>query len=166
MQKNKYLILKKIIKSKRWDIDVEKGIVIGNKGIFSQKSRNGYIRTATTWRGKVYYFYGHQIIATAGGLNSTSMTINHINGDKTDNRLVNLEIMSKKDNLKHAFETGLNNKSGEHHHNTHLRNADIILIRELYLKGVYQKDIAKTFSITQQTVSKIISKQLWRDVLC
>ena len=39
--------------------------------------------------------------------NWDELTVNHINGDKTDNSIYNLELISHADNVKHAYDIGL-----------------------------------------------------------
>lgn len=40
--------------------------------------------------------------------------INHINGIKSDNRLINLECITQSDNQKHAYKTGLYSTKNKH----------------------------------------------------
>lgn len=51
--------------------------------------------------------YIHRLIAEAFLPNENNLpVINHINGDKTDNGLENLEWCTKRRNIEHAIETG------------------------------------------------------------
>lgn len=53
--------------------------------------------------------YVHRIIYEAvHGRIAPGMDINHINGCKTDNRIVNLEVATRSENIAHAYRTGLN----------------------------------------------------------
>ena len=54
--------------------------------------------------------YVHRLVAETFIPNPHNLAqVNHINGDKTDNSVSNLEWMSHADNLTHAHKTGLSN---------------------------------------------------------
>lgn len=72
------------------------------------KNHSGYYLVDLRHNRKSYTRQVHRIIATLfipnpGGLE----TVNHKNGNKQDNSVDNLEWMSRLDNVRHAWETGL-----------------------------------------------------------
>jgi len=61
--------------------------------------------------GKIAKLKVHRLVAILFYGKIDNMEVNHIDGDKSNNKLYNLEWISHTDNLNHAFKTGLTSKS-------------------------------------------------------
>lgn len=71
---------------------------------------SGYIQYVLCINGKQITMLGHRLILSTFQPieNESQMTVNHKDGDKTNNKLSNLEWMTIQENILHAWRTGLN----------------------------------------------------------
>lgn len=84
--------------------------------------------------------------------------INHKNGIKTDNRLINLEWNTPSENSKHAIENGLVNKKPER---TKLTEKDILDIRSSNLSLI---ELSKIYKVNHGYISKIKNRKRWTHI--
>lgn len=92
-----------------------------------------------------------------------NLEVNHIDGDKKNNALSNLEWCSASENQKHAFQTGLQQpRKGEKSNFSKLTQADIDKIFELRNLGWLQKDIANQIGCTRSNISYILNHKTWQ----
>lgn len=103
----------------------------------------------------------HRIVAMAFLPNPDNKPeVNHINGNKTDNRSDNLEWVTHKENFKHAIKHNLI-KEGENHYKSKFTNKDVRDIFNLS-KTMQGKDIAKIYNVSRSTISRILNGRRWK----
>ena len=122
-------------------------------------NKKGYHRVNI--KGTTYLW--HRVIAETFLPNPDNKPcINHLNGDKADNCIENLEWCTNAENRAHAVACGLH-AVGEDY-DRKLTEAEVRRIREQYLCGASQSTIAKIFDIGQQNVSKVVLRKAWAHV--
>jgi hypothetical protein len=121
-------------------------------------TRNGYkILVVTIWPWK-YYYQLHRLIALKFIPNPLNLPfINHINGDKSDNRPSNMEWCTCKENIQHAFETGLNKGKRS------LSKDQLTELLKLRSCGETVQYLAKKFNKSKSTISAIISGKTYKN---
>ena len=145
-------------------------------GIFHGKTNNFFnkehiLKARTNKCGYVMYHlcdYGksnditvHRAVATTFISNKNNKKqVNHIDGDKSNNRVDNLEWCSASENIKHAYSTGLKiskgqSMPGEKNPNCKHSDKEIEEIRRKRRNGVKIKDIVKEYNISGSYVSLI-----------
>lgn len=92
--------------------------------------------------------------------------VNHIDGDKTNNTVENLEWVTSKENKEHGWETGLYKDKLENHHAAFLTNDQIHSICKCISEGMRNVDIAKEFNTNKDHISHIKRGDIWGEISC
>jgi len=122
-------------------------------------SNNGYVHVTMYRNGRRNTFLLHRVVwITFNGEIPEGMTIDHINGIKTDNRLLNLRLGTQKENNNWAYEQGLSTHYGESNHMTKLKLKDVVIIKQS--NGPYLT-IANKFNVSKSTVADIKKGRSW-----
>lgn len=94
--------------------------------------------------------------------NMENLQVNHIDGNKKNNCLSNLEWMTPKENIHHAMENGMR---AEINGAAKLTPHDVKEICELLQKKTLKmKEIAELYNISPASVRNIKKKKLWRNI--
>jgi hypothetical protein len=104
----------------------------------------------------------HSIVAEAFiGPRPDGMEVNHIDGDKTNNAVSNLEYVTRKRNMAHARETGLWDNRGELNGRATATNAQVEEAHRLVAGGMTHKQAAEVVGIPTHVVSAAATGRHW-----
>lgn len=104
----------------------------------------------------------HRLVAQAFILNTDSKPqVNHIDCNKSNNNVSNLEWCTNSENQKHAFKHGLQNNKGVNNPRAIFTMDDIRDIRRLREIGLTYLNIANMYNVGKTTIYKIINKETW-----
>lgn len=128
--------------------------------------KSGYKRVHWYFEGKPYRILSHRLIyAYFNNIDKYTEDdiINHVNGDKSDNCIDNLELGTYQSNTHHAWDSGYcHSNKGENNGFSKLTGVQVKVIRDLIEEGkISQGKIAKMFGISPTHVSAIKYNRVW-----
>jgi len=107
----------------------------------------------------------HRLIALAFIPNPENKPcVNHINGNKKDYRIENLEWCTYAENAMHASRMGLLvAPRGEKQKTSKLTNEQVVEIRKL-AKTLMHKELCKIFLVSKTTIGRIVRREAWTHI--
>ena len=111
----------------------------------------------------------HRLVAEAFIPNPNNLPcVNHIDGNKQNNSVKNLEWCTHSENMIHAYQTGLEQpRCGEQHHAHKLTEDAVKYIKQLYVKRDKEFGavaLAKKFNVDRTTIHDIVRGKTWGEV--
>lgn len=138
-------------------VDIVTGQIHNRRGKpIGKPCADGYVRIAG--------HYAHRAIWEAVfGPIPAGMEINHINGNRADNRLHNLEVVTRRENISHAIRLG-RIKCGEDAPNAKLSADRVREARKRVAAGEPKRRVATEFGVDPKTLRDAIARVTWRHV--
>ena len=125
--------------------------------------KDGYLRTQFDGKSRLV----HRVIAEAFIDNPERLPeVNHLDGNKSNNSIDNLEWCNRNDNLKHAYANNLRSAKGVNNARCKLTEADVVYIKKHYIKGDKNFGalaLSKKFGVAHQTICAVTSGQNWKE---
>lgn len=153
---------------------------VTNKFLKPATDGSGYLRCAFKYNGKHTTFKVHRLVAECYIPNPLNKPqVNHIDGDKKNNTVENLEWCTHQENITHAIETGLFDpkdkprekcinktiKKGELNGCSKLTEKEVLEIREKFKPRVYTREmLALEYNVKASTIKDVILRKSWKHI--
>lgn len=164
------MIWKTIEEYPQYEVSSEGQVRRNAKILKPQLNSKGYYRINICVDSKISKPLLHRLVAKAFIPNPENKPqVNHINGDKTDNRVENLEWVTNSENLLHGRRLGLiKSPCGEDSPNAKLTEEQVRMIKQRYVKGSRQDgaaQIARELGVGIDIILAIVKGRKWKHVI-
>lgn len=132
-----------------------------DKILVNTVANKGYLAVGLKKNGKSKNYLVHRIVASSFISNPQNKPqVNHKNGDKSDNRVDNLEWATQSENIRHGLDMGLYNCKSRAGAHSKLNLDDVMAI--MALKGKMKlKETGNKFGISDRHVWAIQNGKRW-----
>lgn len=129
----------------------------------AKPDKNTYLRYGLYNGEKILNRISHRLVAIYFLDNPNKQPqVNHIDGNKQNNHVSNLEWVSNQENVTHAWKNNLMNpRPGIRHHNCKLTESDVFEIIQLAKSGVLRRDISAKYGISKNSITRITTGLRW-----
>ena len=131
-----------------------------------QLKKDGYLRVSLYFEKKYYHFLVQRIVMDTfkDDLYFEDAQVNHLDGDKMNNSVHNLEWVTRSQNQIHALNTGLVSNKGEKNNFSRLSTQDVYNIRWLSQEGFKNIQLSKYYSTSRNNISTIVNRKSWKHI--
>ena len=92
--------------------------------------------------------------------------VNHIDGNKLNNDLDNLEWCSCSYNMKHSYKNKISTNMGETHKLSKLTENNVLEIRKLHKEGkINQGELSRKYKVSRKVIYDVIKNNTWKHLL-
>jgi len=133
------------------------------KPAVAQSSRRSFVSVKREDGQRKTVCVARLVYAAFKGVIPEGLFVWHINGDHTDDRLVNLRLGTMLDVQRNRRHTG-HDSLGQKHGNAKLTDTKVRQLWRLHHRGLKGTAIARRFGVSKFTVSGILNRRTWRHI--
>lgn len=130
--------------------------------IVKQSQHSGGYRIVALTDKKKHYVHRLVMLAFVGNPPVGMNDVNHIDGDKANNCLSNLEYCDRLHNVRHAIAVGLQDNSGEDNGMNKYSAASVSAAIQMVKNGATQRQAARATGVGEGVIQQTIAGRLWR----
>lgn len=137
---------------------------ISGRNLNKHLDKNGYEKVRLISEDGRHTYSVHRLILEAfcPVPNMELLQVNHIDGNKQNNQLTNLEWVTCSENQLHAYKIGLKNQQGAQNNASKLTEQDVLEIIDLIQFKKYSLvEIGAMFNVSGDTIGAIKNKNNW-----